>query len=62
MSTWWEGVSEKCRFCKTKVAEIKVERGKIKIQERTQNWGTLVKVPGKSEMYAVCRNCQKSRR
>jgi hypothetical protein len=59
MGTLWQSASGNCKHCQIKVADLKVENGKISIISRTDSWGTLVQAPGRSIMAAICRKCQK---
>jgi hypothetical protein len=60
MSTWWDTAQSNCKYCSVKIAELKIEKGKINILSRSSHWGTLRKVPGTSKMEAICRKCQKT--
>jgi len=68
MTTNWQGISNKCKFCGEKVGDFKLkprEYGEDKLGKNViegkkyDNFGTFSKVKGKSIMEVICRKCQK---
>lgn len=59
MSTTWRKVDAKCMVCREPVGKISVKNGKIIVDEYRPNWGQWHKVPEKSEMQVICRDCEK---
>lgn len=68
MVTNWKIAADKCNVCNEKIVDLKLESRKsgedqgkryIKVKKYEKNFGTFVKVKGKSEMGCICRRCQK---
>lgn len=55
----WKKVNNKCIVCNKEIAKIKLENGKVEILEKTNYFGSFVKVKGSGELRVICRNCQK---